>query len=54
MQKIHREALGNNPCKGAKQTELGREKLSSREVAAEISADPVEMSGVEMAFQKTS
>lgn len=41
-------------CKGAKQTELGREKRSGREVAAESSADPVEMSGVEMAFQKMS
>lgn len=41
-------------CKGAKQTELGREKRSGREFAAESSAGLVEMSGVEMAFQTMS
>lgn len=50
MQEIHREALGKNPCKGAEDTGLGREKLSGTAVAAEGSAHPVEMSRAEMAF----
>lgn len=29
---VHREALGKNPSKGAKETGLGREKLSGRDI----------------------